>query len=180
MTELTTFGSLVLREPTMDDLKRHFEIFGDAEAAVHASSGPVADKDDSRRKLQTIKDHWWRYGFGHWAVSTVDDPEFVIGFGGLAYRQINVEERFNLRFRLAREAWGKGYAHELGLASFHMAFQQLEAEAVHAIVRPENAKVIEALEQLHMSLSETVKDLPDLPPSLVYAITAAEARAAGY
>jgi RimJ/RimL family protein N-acetyltransferase len=164
----------------MDDLKRHFAIFGDPEAAAHAPSGPVADRGDSRRKLQTIKDHWWKHGFGHWAVSTADNPDFVIGFGGLAYRQINGKERFNLRFRLAREAWGKGYAHELGLASFHMAFQQLEAEAVHAIVPADNAKVIEALERLNMSQSETVKDLPDAPPSLVYAITAAEARAAGY
>ena len=140
----------------------------------------MADKDDSRRKLQAIKDHWWKHGFGNWAVSTVETPDYVIGFGGLAYRQINGKERFNLRFRLAREAWGKGYGHELGLASFHLAFQQLGANAVHAVVRPENARVIEALERLNMSLSGTVRDLQDLPPSLVYAITAAEARVAGF
>jgi ribosomal-protein-alanine N-acetyltransferase len=179
MSELTTFGSLAHREPTMDDLKRHFAIFSDPEISAHAPSGPLVDKSDSRRMLQTVKDHWWKYGFGHWAVSTVENRDHVIGFGGLAYRQINRTERFNLRFRLAREAWGKGYGQELGRASFHEAFHLLNADAVHAIVRPDNQKIIEALEQLSMRQTEMVKDVPDAPPSLVYSITADEARAIG-
>ena len=180
MDELTVFGSLALREPTMDDLKRHFAIFSDPEVSAHAPSGPVLDKSDSRRMLQTIKDHWWRYGFGHWAVSSLENRDYVIGFGGLAYRQINGKERFNLRFRLAREGWGKGYGHELGQASFQLAFQLLNANAVHAIVRPDNQRVIEALEQLGMHQTETVKVEPEMTPSLVYSITADEARAAGF
>ena len=164
----------------MDDLKRHFAIFSDPEVSAYAPSGPVLEKSDSRRMLQTIKDHWWKYGFGHWAVSSVDNRDYVIGFGGLAYRQINGKERFNLRFRLAREAWGKGYGHELGRASFHAAFHLLDADAVHAIVRPDNQRIIQELEQLGMRQTETVKDLPGAPPSLVYSITVDEALAAGF
>ncbi len=179
MDDLTSFGSLALREPTVDDLKRHFAIFGDPEVSAHAPSGPVRDKSDSRRMLQTIKDHWWKFGFGNWAVSTLENRDYVIGFGGLAYRQINGKERFNLRFRLAREAWGKGYAQELGQASFHAAFHLLDADAVHAIVRPDNQRIIQELAQLSMRQTETVKIVPDAPPSLVYSITADEAGAAG-
>jgi RimJ/RimL family protein N-acetyltransferase len=163
----------------MDDLSRHFAIFGDPEVAAYLPSGPFAHKDDSRRMLRTMKDHWWKHGFGAWAVSTVEDPDHVIGFGGISYRQINGKERLNLRFRLDREEWGKGRAHELGLASFHLAFDMMDADAVHAIVRPDNHMVIKALKKLDMHQSETLKDVPDAPPSLVYSITAGEARAAG-
>ncbi|MEZ6001302.1 GNAT family N-acetyltransferase [Hyphomonas sp.] len=180
MDEQITFGSLALREPTMADLKRHFAIFSDPEVSAYAPTGPLREKSDSRRMLQTIKDHWWKYGFGNWAVSTVDNPDYVIGFGGLAYRQINLKERLNLRFRLAREAWGKGYGYELGRATFHKAFRELDADAVHAIVRPDNQKIIEALEQLNMRQTDTVKDVPDMPPSLVFSITANEAEAANF
>ena len=162
----------------MDDVERHFAIFGDPKVSAYVPSGPPVDKADSRRMLRTIKDHWWKYRFGHWAVSTVENPDYVIGFGGLAYRQINRKERLNLRFRLAREAWGNGYGHQLGLASFHLAFEQLDADAVHAIVRPDNERILQALEQLGMHQTETVRDVPGAPPSLVYSITADAARAA--
>jgi len=163
----------------MDDAGRHFDIYGDPDASAYSPSGPLADKDASRRMLRAMKDHWWKHGFGNWAISTAETPGHVIGFGGLAYRQINGKERYNLRFRLAREAWGKGYGQELGRASFHEAFDLLDAGAVHAIVRPDNQKIIEALEQLNMRQTETVKDWPDAPPSLVFCITADEARATG-
>ena len=161
----------------MDDLDRHFAIFGDPEVAAYLPAGPFVHKDDSRRMLRTMKDHWWKHGFGAWAVSTVDDKDHVIGFGGISYRQINGKERFNLRFRLDRKEWGKGVAHELGLASFHLAFDMLDADTVHAIVRPDNLTVIDALEKLNMRQTETVNDIADAPASLVYSITAEEAAA---
>ncbi|MEZ5985261.1 MAG: GNAT family N-acetyltransferase [Hyphomonas sp.] len=177
MTELEKYGSLVLREPGMGDLDRHFEIYGDLRANKHNPAGPLASPKDSRRMLQAWKDHWWKYGFGNWAVSTGDEPEDVIGFGGLSHRIINGKERINLGFRFAPEAWGKGYATQLGEAALHVAFDQLGLEAVHAFVRPGNLPSIRVLERLNMHQTETMEDVPDAAPSLVFEITADEAKA---
>ena len=97
---------------------------------------------------------------------------------GARERHLCGSEWADRAFRLAREAWGNGYGHQLGLASFHLAFEQLDADAVHAIVRPDNERILQALEQLGMHQTETVRDVPDAPPSLVYSITADAARAA--
>ncbi len=164
----------------MDDVGRHFDIYGDPEVSAYAPSGPLADKDASRRMLQAMKDHWWKHGFGNWAISTAENPGHVIGFGGLAYRQINGKERLIFRFRFAWDTWGMGYGHDLGRACFGVAFGELRADAVHALVRPDNALAIQILEQLSMRQTETLDDVPEAPPSLVYAITADEARAAGF
>ena len=118
----------------MDDAGRHFDIYGDPDVSVYAPSGPLADIDASRRMLQAMKDHWWKHGFGNWAISTAETPGHVIGFGGLAYRQINGRERLTFRFRFAWDTWGMGYGHELGLACFGVAFRELRADAVHALV----------------------------------------------
>ena len=155
----------------MDDAARHFEIYGDAVSADRSHAKPLASKEDSRRMLRAWKDHWWKHGFGTWAVATADDPENVIGFGGLSYRPINGWERVNLRFRFAPEVWGKGYAVELGRAAFRLAFGELGAAAVHALVRPGNVPAIRILETLNMRQTETLNDVPDAAPSLVFSIT---------
>ena len=62
-------------------------------------------------------------GYGHWAVEVRDAGEFI-GFVGLA--QPSFEAAFTpcteIGWRLARSAWGRGYATEAARATLNVAF----------------------------------------------------------
>jgi RimJ/RimL family protein N-acetyltransferase len=88
-------------------------------------------------------------GWGLWAVEVADSGRFI-GFVGLA------EPRFEAHFtpavevgwRLARDAWGHGYATEGGRAALAFAFDELGLEEVvsfTAVVNERSRKVMERL-----------------------------------
>lgn len=54
-----------------------------------------------------------------------DAPEQILGFGGIAHHHYLAEQRVNLGYRFAVEAWGKGYATQLGQDALQHAFVQL-------------------------------------------------------
>ena len=77
-----------------------------------------------------IEAHWRTHGFGLWAVEIVDGDPFV-GFVGLAVPRFappvahRAEPPVEVGWRLARSAWGQGYATEAGLASVTYALDVL-------------------------------------------------------
>ncbi|AIY41116.1 putative acetyltransferase [Collimonas arenae] len=112
--------------------------------------------------------HWEQHGFGQWAIATLHEPEKVIGFGGVAFRKYIEDERLNLGYRFAPEAWGMGYATEVGRAALRCAFDQHGQSDAYAIVRPINAQSIRVLEKLPMKRIGSLDDVPGEPMSLLY------------
>lgn len=171
------FGRLVLRQPAGSDLDRHFEIHGDPATNFYDPAGPTPNIATSERALARWIEHWRRHGFGPWAVAAADNPDRLIGFGGISYRTYVSEERLNLGFRFAPEAWGRGLATELGRAGLEHAFEDLGSEAVFALVRPANLPSIRTLERLGMRRDGFLDDVPGQAPSFVYVMTAEDFRA---
>lgn len=66
-------------------------------------------------------------------------------------RRLVEEETLNLYFRFTPEAWGQGYARELGQAAIHCTFNLLGFDVVHAVVREQNAPSRSVLEKLGLS-----------------------------
>ena len=70
-------------------------------------------------------------GYGHWAVEVRDAGEFI-GFVGLA--QPSFEAAFTpcteIGWRLARSAWGRGYATEAARAALDVAFGRVGLDEV--------------------------------------------------
>jgi ribosomal-protein-alanine N-acetyltransferase len=90
-------------------------------------------------------------GFGWWAVETRAGGEFV-GFVGLS--AVGPEFPFGpaveTGWRLARSAWGHGYATEAAAAALAFAFGELELDQVVAFTVPANLRSRAVMERLGM------------------------------
>ena len=104
-------------------------------------------------------------GWGLWAVEVVGTCEFV-GFVGL--NQPTWQAAFTpcteVGWRLARSAWGKGYATEAAQAALAVAFGPLGLEEVVSFTTVENARSRAVMERLGMTRDPAEDfDHPNLP-----------------
>ena len=77
---------LRLRPVIASDADDLFRIYGDPATNTFNPAGPYPDIDYARDVLACWLKHWKHYGFGNWAITLKDDPERIIGFGGLSIR----------------------------------------------------------------------------------------------
>ncbi|WP_268800379.1 GNAT family N-acetyltransferase [Pseudomonas huanghezhanensis] len=164
---------LILRPPRADDLACVFAIHSDPETNQYNPAGPMTDISQAASMLDDWLSHWREKGFGQWAIATRDCPQQVIGFGGLSMRMYLDVERLNLGYRFAVSGWGQGYATELSLSALDYGFDELNAAAVFAVVRPAHMASIRVLEKIGMQRIESIDDVPGQPPSRVYKATRA-------
>ena len=83
---------------------------------------------------------------GHWAVEA--DGRAV---GWISLTELEASGRIQLAYRLARQAWGRGYATEAGAQLCEYAWRTLELPELIAVVWPENASSMRVLEKLGFS-----------------------------
>lgn len=163
-----TTERLILRPPTTADLPRLFAIYGDPATNQFNPAGPLTGLHQAQTLLHGWLTHWRDHGYGQWAIASREEPDQVIGFGGIAQYNYLTEPRLNLGYRFATDAWGKGFATELGRAALEFAFAELDAEQVFALVRPNHQASIGVLEKLGMQRIELLDDVPGQAQSLVY------------
>jgi RimJ/RimL family protein N-acetyltransferase len=155
---------LILRPPVRDDLARLLQIYGDQATNQFNPSGPLRSISQASALLERWLSHWATVGYGQWAI----EPDHVIGFGGIDTRAYLDEERMNLGYRFGVEAWGQGYATELGHAALAYGFEALCAPAIFAVVRPAHAASIRVLRKVGMLHTGDLDDVPGGAPSWVF------------
>lgn len=165
-----TASRLIYRKPEPSDVHRLFAIFGDPQTNLFNPSGPMASLDDAQRLLSHWLEQWASQGYGWWAIARREAPDHLIGFGGVAPLNYLTERRINLGYRFAGDAWGQGYATELGRDALTMAFQTLGLPQVFGLVRPDHAASIRVLEKLGMQPFGLLDDVPGKAPSRVFRI----------
>ena len=74
----------------------------------------------------------------------------VIGFAGLNPCEVLSDDDLEFGFVLAREAWGRGLATEIGQAQLALGFERLGRARLLALASAENAASISALKKLGM------------------------------
>ena len=116
--------------------------------------------------------HWQTHGFGHWAIAEREQPDQLIGFGGLMHRSVAGHAGLYLYYRITPQAWGRGLASEMALHAFVQAFEQRHEGAVVAAVLPNNAPTRKTLESLGLRLKGTLADGPGSAAALLYELTA--------
>ena len=113
--------------------------------------GPL-DRAASDALVDRIEDHWDRLGFGLWVVEVPGVAPFV-GFVGLSRIVFTAPftPAVEVGWRLARDAWGHGYATEGGRASLAFAFDTVDLDEVVSFTTVQNTRSRRVMERLGMT-----------------------------
>jgi ribosomal-protein-alanine N-acetyltransferase len=155
-TEVIGTSRLSLCSASAEDFPALFErVFSDAEVMRHVVSGQAmslqaaeafyAEKFDAHASGQKP------------GVLVERSSAQVIGFSGLMRCTALGENEFELGFVLARQAWGKGYAQEIGHAQLRFGFAKLKCGRLLAQVSPSNGASIAVLSKIGMQLHSTIQ-----------------------
>lgn len=104
--------------------------------------------------LERLEQHWQREGFGFWAVD--DDSGFVGLVGllrvGFAAPFVDVAAPpVEVGWRLARHAWGRGYALEAAREAVAVAFDVIGVDELVSFTVPANQRSRRVMERLGMT-----------------------------
>ncbi|MDE5455550.1 GNAT family N-acetyltransferase [Bradyrhizobium sp. CSA112] len=171
---ILTTSRLILRAAVEEDISiLQNLIFGDSEVMRFAFAGAPMAKDaaeDFIRRSFTFGESLTRM-----AVLSEKPAGEAIGFAGLSPCHALKADDFEIGFVLARWAWGKGIATEIGEAQLAFGFDQLKCSRLLGLVDPRNAPSIHALEKLGMRYLETIAE-PKRGNRSIYVIGAGDWR----
>jgi ribosomal-protein-alanine N-acetyltransferase len=174
---ILTTPRLILRTATEPDIPVMRErILGDREVMRYVfQGGPMS----AERAEQVMRKH---FTFGDSltgiAILTERPAGDIIGFAGLFPCDELDEGDFEIGFVLARHAWGRGIATEIGEAQLAFGFEQLNCRRLLGLADPRNAPSIHALKKLGMRYLRDVAE-PPRPNRSVFCIEIEEWRARG-
>jgi len=157
MVELST-ERLIMRGWRESDLAPWAAMNADPE--VRKFLGPLLTVEQASALVLNFQDNLGRYGFGFWAVQVRASGEFV-GFAGLD--TVDDEMPFTgieLGWRLARPAWGHGYATEAALAALRYGFDVMGLPEIVAVTMALNLRSRAVMGRIGMT-SDPAEDFDD-------------------
>ncbi len=158
---------LVLRSPLAQDLQGlQDHVLSDPEVMQLAFSGAPLSSEQSRAFFDANFDHD-RTG-RKLGVLIERDTGTLAGFAGLVACGALGDADYELGFVLRREAWGRGYATEIGVGQIEYGFGTLRLGRVLAQVSPHNHGSIATLRKIGMVFHTAVRS-EDRGERLVYA-----------
>jgi RimJ/RimL family protein N-acetyltransferase len=137
---------------------------------------------ESDEQIARIDAGFATHGYGLWALEVRATGEFV-GFTGLAVPSFNAHfmPAVEVGWRLARSAWGMGYATEAGLASIAFGFQDAGLDEIVSFTSAANVRSRAVMERIGMTHDPADDfDHPELDeadrlrPHVLYRISAAD------
>lgn len=162
---------LFLRHFHLLDAEPLLHIFGNAEV-MHFGDG-VQTKEWVQDWLRTCLEHYYRdWGFGPYAVVERQGHK-VLGYCGLFFfPDVNGQPEVEIGYRLARSAWGQGYATEAAGAVRDFAFTTLGIKRLIAIIDPTNLASVHVAEKIGMHYENEVMFEGYTHPDHVYVVIA--------
>lgn len=143
-------------------------VFGDAQ--VMRFGDGMQTKEWVNDWLRGCIEEYRTRGFGPYAV-VMQNGEHVIGYCGLFhFPNVNGRPEIEIGYRLARAAWGKGYATEAARAVCDYAFHMLKIKRLIAVIDPSNAASIRVAEKIGMRYAADVMFEGYTHPDRVYAV----------
>ncbi|MFF2041468.1 GNAT family N-acetyltransferase [Kitasatospora sp. NPDC058170] len=174
MAELRT-NRLTLRRWRDSDLEPWAAMNADPEVREHL--GDLLTSEQSQASMARFEAEFEERGYGWWAVEVQATGEFI-GFAGLD--QVDDDMPFTgveIGWRLARSAWGRGYATEAALAVLAYGFDTLEFPEILAVTTATNVRSQAVMRRIGMT-RDPADDFDDLTvpegplrPSVLYRIT---------
>jgi len=141
---------LVLRRWRDADREPFAAMNADPEVMEHFPA-PLS-RAESDELVDSIEAGFEHHGFGLWAVEVRESGEFV-GFTGLAVPSFEAHftPAVEVGWRLARPAWGRGYATEAGAAALEFAIAELDLGEVVSFTSVANRRSRAVMERLGMT-----------------------------
>jgi len=166
---LTTQRLLLRRFHILDDKPLH-KVFGDAD--VMRFGNGVQTKEWVHNWLLTSFDWYFnKWGFGPYAVINQHNQE-VIGYCGMFYfPEIDGQPEVEIGYRLARSAWGKGFATEAAVAVRDYAFKTLGMKRLIAMIDPSNIASIRVAKKIGMRYEKDIMLEGYTHPDHIYSMT---------
>lgn len=111
----------------------------------------VLTREESDELVDRIEAGFESRGFGLWAVDVRESGGFI-GFVGLAVPSFEAHftPAVEVGWRLARSAWGHGYATEGALAALEFGFGTAGLEEIVSLTTPDNKRSWAVMERLGM------------------------------
>ena len=121
--------------------------------------------------LHNCLERYQTWGFGPYAVVEKNSQD-VIGYCGLFFfPDIGGHTEVEIGYRLAKSAWGKGYATEAARIVCDHAFTTLGIKRLIALIDPSNVASIRVAEKIGMKYEKEVMLDGYTHPDHVYSIT---------
>jgi RimJ/RimL family protein N-acetyltransferase len=131
-----------------------------ADPEVRRYVGPLLTFEQAAAWVLNYQDDLDRYGFGFWAVEIRASGEFI-GFTGLNTMDEGTPfSGVELGWRLARSAWGRGYATEAGLAALRYGFDAVGLPEVVAVTMARNVRSQAVMRRIGMT-TDPAEDFDD-------------------
>ena len=158
MAERLVTERLVLRPWAAGDAGAALHAYGDAEVARWLA--PAMDQVGGEAAMRVVLQQWMAEDArmltpaGRWAIELRQDGHLA---GGATLLPLPPDEEYEIGWQLRRDAWGRGYATEAGIAVASWAFEQ-GLEQVIALVRPANTRAMATVGRIGMEwIGETEK-----------------------
>lgn len=141
---------LTLRDWQIGDHEPFNAICRDPE--VMAFLGPLQSQADTDAAIARLQTTAATHGHTFWAIEHRVDGAFL-GFCGLKIAPegvAGIEGAVEIGWRLRRDAWGKGFAHEAAAASLDWGWANLPVHRIIAMTTPDNARSQALMRRLDM------------------------------
>jgi ribosomal-protein-alanine N-acetyltransferase len=141
---------LRLRRWRAGDRAPYAELNADPEVREYFPEQLTRKQSDAQ--IDCFEEHFVAHGFGMWALERRHGGEFI-GFTGmdLATYDAHFAPAVEIGWRLARPAWGHGYATEAALAVLAFGFTELELNEIVACTTPTNTRSRAVMERIAMT-----------------------------
>jgi len=154
-----TTPRLILRTATEQDIPvMHARVLGDGEVMRYVFQGVAMTLERAERVMR--KFFTFEGVTGVTGISVLADRPTgeIIGFAGLVPCEVLGAADLELGFVLARDAWGRGIATEIGEAQLAFGFEQLNCRRLLGLVDPRNGPSIHVLEKLGLRYLKDVSE----------------------
>ena len=140
---------LIIREFQVTDIEALAKILAKPEVMLFFSPTGALSTKQTAVKIQSFLDSYQKYGYGKYALIHRQSGR-LIGYCGIAVKEIEGKLENELGYRLDSDFWGKGLATEAMKACLEYYFDKFKFDSVLGIVEPENKASIRVLEKVGM------------------------------
>ena len=145
-----TTERLLLRRWRETDREPWAELCADPEVMRHFPAPLTREQSDGM--FARVDAHFDEHGYGLWAVERRAEGDFI-GFVGLHHLPYDAHftPAVEVGWRLARHAWGRGYAPEAARAAVDHGFGTVGLEEIVSVTVPANTPSRRVMEKLGMT-----------------------------